>query len=166
MKSHRPITRKERMELCQAVWGDTEKCINTNGALLVFALRRYTGWGKKKINDFLQICNDVQKEYRGYELDGTFDIEFEKAIDDIGLDIEQLLPKPIDFNETMQIRRRERERAAKASHVSRAKAEAMRIRLMEMKEAMKSPQFTNISEKYNKALNDTKNKGDADNGKT
>jgi len=166
MKSHRPITRKERMELCQAVWDDTEKCINTNGALLIIALRRYTGWGKKKINELLQVSNDVQREFRGYELDGTFDIEFEKAIDDTGLDIEQLLPKPINFNETMQIRRRERERAAKVSHVSRAKAEAMRIRLMEMKEAMKSPQFTNISEKYNKALNDTKNKGDADNGKT
>lgn len=144
MKSHRPITRKERMELCQAVWGDTEKCINTNGALLVFALRRYTGWGKKKINDFLQICNDVQKEYRGYELDGTFDIEFRAAIDDIGLDIEQLLPKPIDFNETMQIRRRERERAAKASHVSRAKAEAMRAKLEQFRDYAGSLKTTNI----------------------
>lgn len=153
MKSHRPITRKERMELCQAVWGDTEKCINTNGALLVFALRRYTGWGKKKINDFLQICNDVQKEYRGYELDGTFDIEFRAAIDDIGLDIEQLLPKPIDFNETMQIRRRERERAAKASHVSRAKAEAMRAKLEQLRD-------------YTGSLKRTELKGDADNGKT
>ena len=153
MKSHRPITRKERMELCQAVWGDTEKCINTNGALLVFALRRYTGWGKKKINDFLQICNDVQEEYRGYELDGTFDIEFEKAIDDTGLDIEQLLPKPINFSETMQIRRRERERAAKASHVSRAKAEAMRAKLEQFRD-------------YAGSLKRTELKGDTDNGKT
>ena len=144
MKSHRPITRKERMELCQAVWGDTEKCINTNGALLVFALRRYTGWGKKKINDFLQICNDVQKEYRGYELDGTFDIEFRAAIDDIGLDIEQLLPKPIDFNETMQIRRRERERAAKASHVSKATAEAMKRNLENFRNYTESLKTTNI----------------------
>lgn len=144
MKSHRPITRKERMELCQAVWGDTEKCINTNGALLIIALRRYTGWGKKKINDFLQICNDVQKEYRGYELDGTFDIEFEKAIDDTGLDIEKLLPKPINFSETMQIRRRERERAAKASHVSRAKAEAMRAKLEQLRDYAGSLKTTNI----------------------
>lgn len=149
MKSHRPITRKERMELCQAVWGDTEKCINTNGALLVFALRRYTGWGKKKINDFLQICNDVQKEYRGYELDGTFDIEFKKAIEDTGLDIEQLLPKPINFNETMQLRRREREEQEKKSHVSRAKAEAMRARL---------EQFRGYS------IKKAEIKGDVDNG--
>ena len=144
MKSHRPITRKERMELCQAVWGDTEKCINTNGALLVFALRRYTGWGKKKINDFLQICNDVQKEYRGYELDGTFDIEFRAAIDDIGLDIEQLLPKPINFNETLQTRRRERENQEKVSHVSRAKAEAMRAKLENLRNYTESLKTTNI----------------------
>ena len=153
MKSHRPITRKERMELCEAVWGDTEKCINTNGALLIIALRRYTGWGKKKINELLQVMNDVQREYRGYELDGTFDIEFEKAIDDTGLDVEQLLPEPINFNETLQIRRRERERAAKTSHVSRAKAEAMRAKLEQLRD-------------YAGSLKRTELKGDADNGKT
>ena len=144
MKSHRPITRKERMELCQAVWGDTEKCINTNGALLIIALRRYTGWGKKKIDDFLQVVNDVQKEYRGYELDGTFDIEFEKAIDDIGLDIEQLLPKPINFNEKMQIRKRERERQEKKSHVSKATAEAMKRNLENFRNYTESLKTINI----------------------
>ena len=144
MKSHRPITRKERMELCQAVWDDTEKCINTNGVLLIIALRRYTGWGKKKINDFLQTCNDVQKEYRGYELDGTFDIEFRAAIDDIGLDIEQLLPEPINFNETMQIRKRERERQEKKSHVSKATAEAMKRNLENFRNYTESLKTANI----------------------
>ena len=153
MRSHIPINRKMQEELCSSVWDDIEKCINTNGALLIIALRRYTGWGKKKINDFLQAVNDVQREYRGYELDGTFDIEFEKAIDDTGLDIEQLLPKPINFNETMQIRRRERERAANVSHVSRAKAEAMRAKLEQFRD-------------YAGSLKRTELKGDADNGKT
>ena len=152
MKSHRPITRKERMELCQAVWGDTEKCINTNGALLIIALRRYTGWGKKKINELLQMSNDVQREFRGYELDGTFDIEFEKAIDDIGLDIEQLLPKPINFMEERRKRKREREEYEKTSHVSKATAEAMRAKLEQLRDYAGSLKTTNI-------------KGDEKNGK-
>lgn len=164
MKSHIPMNRKMQEELCTAVWEDNERCINTNGALLVVALRRYAGWGKKKMQDFIKVCNEVQDEFHGYEIDGTFDIEFEKAVGEIGLDVEQLLPKPINFMEERRKRKREREEYEKTSHVSKATAEAMRIRLMEMKEAMKSPQFTNISEKYDKALNDTKNKGDADNG--
>lgn len=126
MKSHIPINRKMQEELCTAVWDDIEKCINTNGALMVIALARHTGWRKKRLEAFIKACNEVQKEYRKYEVDGTFDIEFECELKSLGLDIDQLVPEPIDFMTGMRNRKREREEHKKECHVSLKEAEAMR----------------------------------------
>lgn len=145
MKSHIPINRKMQEELCSSVWDDIERSINTNGALLVIALARYTGWRKKRLEAFIRECNEVQKEYRGYEVDGTFDIEFEKEIKSLGLDADQLVPEPIDFMTGIRNRKREREEhERKATHVSKATAEAMRHNLENYKNYMESLKTTNI----------------------
>ena len=127
MKSHILINRRMQEDLCSAVWKDTEKCINTNGALLIIALARHAGWRKKRLEAFIGECNRVQQEFHRYELDGTFDIMFEKAIEEIGLDVQQLLPEPINFMQELSKRRKEKEKAN--APVGRSEAERKRKQL-------------------------------------
>jgi hypothetical protein len=124
MKSHIIINRKMQEDLCSAVWKDTEKCINTNGALMIIALARHAGWRKKRLEAFINECNKVQNEFHKYELDGTFEIMFEKALDEIGLDVTQLLSEPIDFTQELSRKRKEREKA----NAPISKSEAARLR--------------------------------------
>ena len=52
----------------------------------------------------------MQKEYRQYELDGVFDIMAERELEEIGLEKDQLLPKPIDFVKERRTQKREKEK--------------------------------------------------------
>lgn len=110
MKSHIPINRKMQEELCRDVWEDVSNCINANGMLMIIAFARLTGWKKKRMEKFIELNNAVQKEFRQYELDGVFDIMAERELEEIGLEKDQLLPKPIDFMRERKTQRREKEK--------------------------------------------------------
>lgn len=110
MKSHIPMNRKMQEELCRDVWQDVSNCINSNGMLMIIALARLTGWKKKRMEKFIELNNAVQKEFRQYELDGVFDIMAERELEEIGLEKDQLLPKPIDFMKERRTQRREKEK--------------------------------------------------------
>lgn len=127
MKSHIPMNRKMQEELCNSVWEDISNCINSNGALMIIALARLTGWKKKRMEKFIELNNAVQKEFRQYELDGAFDIMVERELEEIGLDKDQLLPKPIDFMQERRTQRREKEKHDVP--VSSAKAEELQRQL-------------------------------------
>lgn len=79
------------------------------------------------MTDFLQTYNDVQAEYHGYELEGVFEHYAEKEMAAIGLNMHEILPKPIDF---MQHRRNaKKEKAKMSAPISRVKAEELRREL-------------------------------------
>lgn len=127
MKSHIPMNRKMQEELCNSVWEDISNCINSNGMLMIIALARLTGWKKKRMEKFIELNNAVQKEFRQYELDGVFDIMAERELEEIGLDKDQLLPKPIDFMQERRTQRREKEKHD--APVSSAKAKELQKQL-------------------------------------
>ena len=127
MKSHIPMNRKMQEELCRNVWEDVTNCINSNGMLMVIALARLTGWKKKRMEKFIEMNNAIQKEFRQYELDGVFDIMAERELEEIGLDKDQLLPKPIDFMKERRTQRREKEKHD--APVSSAKAKELQKQL-------------------------------------
>lgn len=127
MKSHIPINRKMQEELCRNVWEDVTNCINSNGMLMIIALARLTGWKKKRMEKFIELNNEVQKEFRQYELDGVFNIMAERELEEIGLEKDQLLPKPIDFMKERRTQRREKEKHD--APVSSAKAEELQRQL-------------------------------------
>lgn len=110
MKSHIPMNRKMQEELCNSVWKDISNCINSNGMLMIIAIARLTGWKKKRMEKFIELNNAVQKEFRQYELDGVFNIMVERELEEIGLEKDQLLPKPIDFMRERRTQRREKEK--------------------------------------------------------
>lgn len=114
-------------EITQHLWEQSAKCINGNGVLMIIALARHTGWGKKRMTDFLTTYNDVQAEYHKYELEGVFDHYAEKEMAAIGLNMHEILPKPIDF---MQHRRNAKKEQKKMNApVSKSKAEELRREL-------------------------------------
>ena len=127
MKSHIPINRKMQEELCRDVWEDVSNCINANGMLMIIAKARATGWKKKRMEKFIEMNNAIQKEFRQYELDGVFDIMAERELGEIGLDKDQLLPKPIDFMQERRTQRREKEKHD--APVSSAKAKELQKQL-------------------------------------
>lgn len=127
MKSHIPMNRKMQEELCNSVREDISNCINSNGMLMIIALARLTGWKKKRMEKFIELNNEVQKEFRQYELDGVFDIMAERELEEIGLDKNQLLPKPIDFMKERRTQRREKEKHD--APVSSAKAKELQKQL-------------------------------------
>lgn len=127
MKSHIPMNRKMQEELCNSVWEDISNCINANGMLMIIAIARATGWKKKRMEKFIEMNNAIQKEFRQYELDGVFDIMAERELEEIGLDKDQLLPKPIDFMRERRTQRREKEKHD--APVSSAKAKELQKQL-------------------------------------
>ena len=94
---------------------------------MIIALARLTGWKKKRMEKFIELNNEVQREFRQYELDGVFDIMAERELKEIGLDKDQLLPKPIDFMKERRTQRREKEKHD--APVSSAKAKELQRQL-------------------------------------
>lgn len=106
-----------------ALWEDVCTCINGNGLLMFIAVQRATGWGQKRMERFMQTYNDVQAEFHEYEVQGIFDIMAERELSAMGLDMHEILPKPIDFrNHKRNMRRMDQKLKAP---VPKAEAEEM-----------------------------------------
>lgn len=120
-------TGMSRKEISHELWESTARCINGNGVLMIIALARHTGWGKKRMTDFLKTYNDVQAEYHKYELEGVFDHCAEKEMAAIGLNMHEILPKPIDFMQHRRNAKKEQEKMK--APVSKSKAEELRREL-------------------------------------
>ena len=119
MKSRvRTYSKKEIGWLCGEAMEEIDRCINSNGIVFLIALMRHTGWKKKRIEDFLLTLNTTMDEYHKHCLDNVFDYMAGKELAEIGIDMEQLLPKPLPFKQ--QLHKSTIERKAKI-HISEVK---------------------------------------------
>ena len=103
MKSRiKTYTRKAMEWLCEETMTEIERCINSNGVTFLIALKRHTGWGKKRIEDFLKTFDSVMDEFHQNCIDDVFDYMAEKELAEIGIDLKQLIPKPLPFKAQMR----------------------------------------------------------------
>lgn len=109
MKSRtKTYTRKEMDWLCSEVMEEIEKCVNSNGVVAIIALIRHTGWGKKRITDFIETLNATMDEYHQHSIDGVFDYMAEQELSSAGIELNQLLPKTIPFKQQLKKSRNEK----------------------------------------------------------
>ncbi|MGN0621366.1 MAG: hypothetical protein ACI4I9_05825 [Porcipelethomonas sp.] len=101
-------TRKEMEWLCEEVMEDVENCVNSNGIVTIIALIRHTGWGKKRITDFIKTLNATMDEYHRHNIDGVFDYMAEQELSSAGIELDQLLPKTIPFKQQLKKSRNEK----------------------------------------------------------
>ena len=128
MRSRIGISKKQRE---QELWETVSACINGNGVIMFIALARHTGWGKKRMNAFMETYNEVQEEYHKHERDGAFKYMVDKELGAIGIDMNEMLPKPIDF---MQHKRNEdKEKEKCKAKITKAKAQELRNKVVGFK---------------------------------
>lgn len=94
--------------LCEETMEEIDRCINANGILFIIALIRHAGWGKKRIEDFINTLDKTMDEFHRHCIDGVFDYMAEKELSGIGMDLKKLMPKPIPFKMQMQQSKLER----------------------------------------------------------
>lgn len=97
--------------------------LNSNGIVFLIALMRHTGWKKKRIEDFLLTLNTTMDEYHKHCLDNVFDYMAGKELAEIGIDMEQLLPKPLPFKQQLHKSTIERKAKIDISEVKNLQAE-------------------------------------------
>lgn len=101
-------TRKEREWICEEVMEDVDRCINSNALVTIIALIRHTGWGKKRITDFIETLNETMEEYHQHSVDGVLDYMAEQELSSAGIEMNQLLPKSIPFKQALKKSRNEK----------------------------------------------------------
>ena len=124
------------------MWQKVEACVNGNGVLMFVTIARHLGFGKKRMLDLLKAYNEVQEEFHEYELQGVFDIMVEREFSDIGLDINEMLPKAIDFRQHRRNMKRKNEKLK--APVSKKEAEALYSKLAAFKNYTDSLKKTEV----------------------
>lgn len=81
--------------VCQQIIDEMDKCVNANYIMFLIALARHTGWGKKRIANFINTLNEVMDEYHQHSVDDVFDYMADKELRAIGIDRENLFPKSL-----------------------------------------------------------------------
>lgn len=102
MRSRVKYTHKDAERDCESIKAITDKCVNANNTIALIALIRHTGWGHKRIMDFLNTYNKTFDDYAQYSKDDVFDIMAEKELSEVGIDLSQLKPDPISFKSKLK----------------------------------------------------------------
>ncbi len=103
MKSRiKTYTKKEVEWLCEETMEEIDRCINANGIVFIIALIRHTGWGKKRMGDFIKTLDETMNEYHQHCIDDAFDYMAENELSGIGINLQHLLPKSIPFKKQLQ----------------------------------------------------------------
>ena len=92
MRSRVKYTHKDAERACEDIKAITDKCVSANNIIGLIALIRHTGWGHKRIMDFLNTYNETFDDYAQYSKDSVFDIMAEKELSEVGVDLSQLKP--------------------------------------------------------------------------
>ena len=143
MKSRaKAYTKKDIEWLCEEAMSEIDRCINSNGIVFLIALMRHAGWKKKRIEDFLLTLNSTMDEYHSYCIDGVFDYMAEKELAGIGIDMAQLLPKPLPFKQ--QLHKSELERKP---NINISEAKKLHEEMSEFHEYFRTNEDKNASTK-------------------
>lgn len=103
MKSRiKTYTKKQVEWMCEETMEEIDRCINSNGVVFIIALMRHTGWGKKRIEDFIKTLNATMDEFHQHHIDEVFDYMAANELSSIGIDLQQLLPKPLPFKKQLR----------------------------------------------------------------
>lgn len=110
-----------------------EICVDRNFKLVPVALHRM-GFGAKRIEKFLQIYNEVMRDFKRYDSDGVFDIMLEREYADFGSNPSQITSTHVPYKE------RQRRENVKHRPVSVVEAARLQNQLKQMSEYMQSVQ--------------------------
>lgn len=117
MKSRVKAYSKKDIEwMCDEVMEDVEKCVQANGAVFIIALIRHTGWGQKRMNDFLKTFNATMQEYHQHTTDDVFDYMAAQELASAGIEMQQLKPPHIPFKQ--QLRKHQVEETVDVSYTT------------------------------------------------
>lgn len=83
--------------VCQQIIDEMDKCVNANYIMFLIALARHTGWGKKRIANFINTLNEVMDEYYQHSADDVFDYMADKELQAIGIDRKNLFPTSLSL---------------------------------------------------------------------
>lgn len=107
--------------------GEIDRCINANGIVFIIALIRHTGWGKKRIRDFIKTLDETMNEYHRHCIDDVFDYMAENELSGIGIDLQEFLPESISFKKQLQ-----QSKMQKKSNVNISEAKKLHEKMTEI----------------------------------
>ena len=133
MKSRIKYTNRDAERDCESIKAITDKCVNANNTIALIALIRHTGWGHKRIMDFLNTYNETFDDYAQYSKDGVFDIMAEKELSEVGIDLSQLRPDSISVKDRLRELKNQ-----KTPAIDKETAEMLRAQRAEYKDYLKN----------------------------
>ena len=103
MKSRvKAYTQKDIDQILEEVLPEIDRCVNANRIIDVIALIRHTGWGPKRIKDFLKTLDETIDDYAQNSKDGVFGYMADKELGPVGLTRDQITPKTVSAKELLR----------------------------------------------------------------
>lgn len=74
----------------EAVWQHTMECIIDEECIMAIAVKRYFGFGQKRLNQFLDFLEEVKAEFETYDKDGIFRDKIHEELMSINVDMRDM----------------------------------------------------------------------------
>lgn len=88
MKCNSKAARISKAEIVsEAVWQHTMECIIDEECIMAIAVKRYFGFGNKRLNQFLDFHEKVKAEFEEYDKDGIFRDKIHEELMTVGIDL-------------------------------------------------------------------------------
>lgn len=114
------ITNREKEIIAKSIQPDIDRCTDSNGLIFIITLLRHTGWGKKRMVDFLNTYAKVSDEYMEHWKDGVLETMAADELGRIGISLEDVQPKHLSWNERACRRRIENKSASELISINKA----------------------------------------------
>ena len=82
----------------QKVWQHTMECIIDEQCIMTIAVKRYFGFGNKRLNQFLDFLETVKAEFDQYDKDGIFKDKLHEELLSVGIDFTDAYSNVETFN--------------------------------------------------------------------